>query len=127
MNLSKKRLIIIGLFAIVTAILLIGIYKYVWSVSVIDLQSLPKGELQSQVTSPDGNYTLKIYLCNGGATVDYAIRGEIVFNNGKKETKNIYWNYHEKSSEVKWIDEQTVEINGIKLNIFNDEYDWRKE
>ena len=89
------------------------------------LDLLPKGELKKTVSSPDGKYKLKLYLCNGGATVDYAVRGEIV--NESKEKWTIYWNYHCEDFDASWKDDKTVVINGKKLNIFKDRYDWRDE
>lgn len=45
----------------------------------------------------------------------------------KKETRTIYWNYHCEDFNATWIDNKTVKINGKKLNIFKDKYDWRDE
>ena len=38
---------------------------------------------------------------------------------------NIYWNYHEDHAEVEWIDDETVIINGIQLNVLTEIYDFR--
>ncbi|WP_233193668.1 DUF5412 family protein, partial [Sporosarcina sp. P3] len=40
-----------------------------------DMSRLPTGEFLTEETSPDGKYTVKAYVANGGATVPYAIRG----------------------------------------------------
>ncbi len=88
------------------------------------ITGLPTGELLSSYESSTGEHTVNIYLCDGGATVDYAIRGEVVTN----ETgirKNIYWNYHESAASVKWIDDETVTINDHTLNIHDEVYDFR--
>ena len=74
--------------------------------------------------SPDGTYMVNMYLCNGGATVDFAVRGELV--EGEKE-KNIYWEYHKYNAKVEWKDEYTVCINGRILDVRYDTYDWRKD
>jgi hypothetical protein len=39
------------------------------------MYKLPEGEYLNSTTSPNSNYTINFYLCNGGATTDYAIRG----------------------------------------------------
>ncbi len=52
-----------------------------------DMNRLPKGELKSEVQSPDGKYSIKGYLTNGGATTSYAIRGELNYNNSKRRPK----------------------------------------
>lgn len=90
---TLKILLIVGLLFIV----LIG-YGVYWA--FFDMNRLPTGEFLTEETSSDGAYTLKAYLSNGGATTDFAIRGELVFNNRNGKTKNIYWNYHEETAEI---------------------------
>lgn len=86
---------------------------------------LPKGELISEVQSPNGTYTIKAYRTNGGATTAFAIRGELNFNNSRKRSKNIYWNYRQEEAIIQWIDDDTVIINGIKLDVPNEKFDFR--
>lgn len=92
-----------------------------------DMNHLSKGEMITEVVSPNGEYTLKAYLVNGGATVSYAIRGELNFNNKYRKPKNIYWNYREEEAKVEWTDEDTVVINGHSLDVPHEVYDWRRE
>jgi hypothetical protein len=40
--------------------------------------------------------------------------------------KNIYWNYHEESVNIVWIDNYTAIINGHKLNVLHDTFDFRR-
>ena len=42
---------------------------------VFDVDNLPKGELKKTVKSPNRKYEVRLYLCDGGATTDYAVRG----------------------------------------------------
>ncbi len=88
------------------------------------ITGLPEGELLASYDSLDSQYTINMYLCNGGATVDYSLRGELVINSSGTK-KNIYWNYHETTASVKWIDSETVNINGHTINILNEVYDFR--
>ncbi len=90
------------------------------------MNSLPKGKFINSYDSPTLNYTINIYLCDGGATTDFSIRGELV-NNQNKSRKTIYWNYHEQEAYVEWIDEETVVINNHTLNVLEDVYDFRNE
>lgn len=105
-------------FFVISIIILILLYG-------CSINNLPEGELKNTVKSPNGKYSVKLYLCDGGATTDYAVRGEIVYSNNDKKT--IYWNYHCEELEASWIDNENVIINGKELNIFEDEYDWRDE
>ena len=86
------------------------------------MDHLPEGELSATYDSPSAKYAVNIYLCGGGATVDFSIRGELVEGEGRK---NIYWNYHEQEAVVEWLDEETVSINGRVLNVLEDVYDYR--
>ncbi|SDH66836.1 hypothetical protein SAMN05192534_1095 [Alteribacillus persepolensis] len=92
-----------------------------------DMERLPAGEHLTEATSPDGTYTLKAYASHGNATVSNAVRGELVFHEEKDKTKNIYWNYREESADIRWMDDDTVEINGRTLDVPHDTYDFRKE
>ncbi|GAA0121240.1 MAG: hypothetical protein KID00_06945 [Clostridium argentinense] len=75
----RKRKIIFMM--IIIPILIIGyiIYHLFFS-----LNNLPEGVFLNEFKSPKGTYTVRAYICNGGATVDYAIRAELIENNKKK-------------------------------------------
>lgn len=90
------------------------------------MDTLPDGEYLSAHLSPDECYTVNMYLCNGGATTDFSIRGELV-DNATGAVQNIYWSYHERIAVVEWIDNDTVTINGRTLNVPDDTYDFRRE
>ena len=115
-----KVLMIWGLLFIV----LVG-YGVYWA--FFDMDSLPTGEYLTEETSPDGKYTLKAYVANGGATVSYAVRGELIINESNKKVKNIYWNYREDTANITWIDNDTVVINGHSLDVPNDKFDFRNQ
>lgn len=86
---------------------------------------LPEGTLIKSSTSPTDRYRVNAYLVDGGATTDFAIRAEVVDEyTGKK--RNIYWNYHESDADLLWISNDTININGIVLNVTTDMYDFRK-
>ncbi|WP_244094257.1 DUF5412 domain-containing protein [Jeotgalibacillus salarius] len=91
-----------------------------------NIDRLPQGESLTEETSPDGTYTLKAYIINGGATTSYSVRGELVTNDSGK-TKNVYWQYRKETAEIKWQDEDTVVINGVELDVPEERYDYRKD
>ncbi|HDX9590471.1 TPA: DUF5412 domain-containing protein [Bacillus pseudomycoides] len=121
---KKKKTLKIFLFGSLFFVGLIG-YGVYWA--FFDMNRLPTGDYLTEETSPDGNYTIKAYLTNGGATTSFAIRGELVFNNRKNKVKNIYWNYREETANIEWIDNDTVVINGKTLNVPNDKFDFRNQ
>ncbi|WP_445489825.1 DUF5412 family protein [Niallia sp. 03133] len=63
-------------------------------------------------------------MTNGGATTSYAVRGELNFNNDKP--KNIYWQYRVETASIKWLDNDTVIVNNVELDVPNDTYDYRR-
>jgi hypothetical protein len=111
---------IVGL--IVAAFVAYGVYWMFY-----DMSRLPQGEFLTEETSPDGTYTLKAYVTNGGATVSYAVRGELVFNGKGDKTKNIYWKYREETADITWKDDDTVVINGLTLDVPGDSFDFRHD
>ncbi|MEO4053925.1 DUF5412 domain-containing protein [Solibacillus sp. CAU 1738] len=115
-----KGLIIASLLCIV----LVG-YGVYWA--FFDMNRLPTGEYLTEETSPNGKYTLKAYVTNGGATTSYSIRGELVFNDKANKTKNIYWNYREDTAKIIWTDNNTVVINGHTLEVPNEKFDFRNQ
>lgn len=119
----KITLLVISIPVTLTLVLL-GIFVYTFFIS---MESLPKGEFLTEESSPDGKYTLKAYVTNGGATTSYAVRGELVFNEKNGKTKNIYWNYREEVAEISWVDHDTVIINKRTLNVPKEKYDFRRK
>ena len=118
----KKKILI---FFIVLIILLA--YAVHWAFFDMSISRLPKGEFISAVESPNGKYTIKAYLTNGGATTSYGIRGELNFNNSIKNPKNIYWDYKIEEAIIEWIDDDVVIINGIELKVPYEKFDWRRK
>lgn len=122
MNRKVKVILLVTSIPITLMLVLLGIFLYTFFVS---MESLPKGEFLVEESSPDGKFTLKAYVTNGGATTSYAVRGELVFNEKNGKTKNIYWNYREGEAEISWVDNDTVIINNHTLNVPNEKYDFR--
>lgn len=118
----KKNIIITAVTTFLVTVMLIAFGVY-WA--FFDMSRLPEGILINELESPDGTYTLKAYHVEGGATVSDSVRGELIFNNSSKRSKNIYWNYREDSASIKWIDDNKVVINGIGLTVPNSKFDFR--
>lgn len=119
----KTVLITIGL----VGLLFIGLLSYGVYWAFFDMNRLPTGEYLTEESSPDGSYTLKAYVANGGATTSYTVRGELVFNQKNRKVKNIYWNHKEDSADIKWLDNDTVMINGHSLDVPKDKFDFRNQ
>jgi len=113
-------IITVSILFIVFALISYGIY---WA--FFDIQRLDGQEIITTSDSPDSTYTITAYLNNGGATTDYAVLCAVKNNKTGKE-RNIYWNYHCTTANIQWLDDKTVSINGIELDITKDLYDYRR-
>lgn len=91
-----------------------------------NINRLPQGKFMTEAVSPNGDYTVKAYSVDGGATVAFAVRGEVIYHQKKEKKKNIYWQYREEQAEIIWEDDHTVSINSVELDVRKDVYDWRK-
>jgi hypothetical protein len=69
-------------------------------------------------------YKLNIYKISYGMTMDWFMRVELE-NVGTKEKKNIYYDYHLKDNDIKWLDNKNISINKVKLNVQKETYDGR--
>ena len=116
----------------VTAILLTGlagilvILLFIFNHFFFSMSHLPTGEFLTEATSPNEDYTVKAYVSRSGATVADAVRGEVINHQKKSKVKNIYWGYRESEAEIVWIDDVTVSINGVDLDVRKEVYDWRE-
>ena len=79
-----------------------------------------------ELDSPSGDYTLILELHSGPPTVADSVIGK-VRNNKTGRKKTIYSVYRERKANAIWINEDEVEINGIRLNIYQDDYSAEQE
>lgn len=121
---KRKKLLMGFAIASLAVVLLVG-YGVYWA--FFDMNRLPTGEYLTEETSPDGKYTFKAYVTNGGATTAYSVRGELVFNDKNSKVKNIYWNYREETADISWQDNDTVIINGHSLDVPGEKFDFRNQ
>ena len=113
-------IMIASILLIIFSLISYGIY---WA--FFDIQRLDRQEVITISDSPDSSYTVTAYLNNGGATTDYAVLCAVKNNKTGKE-RNIYWNYHCSTADIEWLDDKTVSINGIELDVTKDLYDYRR-
>lgn len=118
----RKNIFILG---IITAII-VGIVIYTINWAFFDIQRIEGQEYILDVNSPNKKYTITAYLNNGGATTDYSVLCTLK-NNDNGKSKNIYWQYNCDKANIEWISNETVKINGKKLNVKNEIYDYRKK
>ena len=124
-------LIILGaIFILMISLIGYGIYYFFFS---NNMSTLAKGEYLCESTSPNGTYTVKGYKLVSSLSSD-AIRCEAI-NNKTGKKRNIYFEYgrylYEEGrnidAEISWESDEVVVINGKRLNVKKDTYDWRKK
>ncbi len=87
---------------------------------------LTSEEIIATSTSPDETYKLEAYIVNGGATTDYSIKVYLLNESSLSGKKLIYNKYHDYNADIQWLDNDTVSINGVVLDLSKGEtYDWR--
>ena len=118
----KKYIIAIS---IIIFIIVGGIY-YVINWAFFDIQRINGQEYLNESTSPNGTYTVTAYLNNGGVTTSYAVLATLK-NNKNGKSKNIYWQYRCEKAEMEWLNDDTIKINGIELNVKSEIYDYRRK
>ena len=118
---KKKTNIIIAVLMLLTGLLGYGVH---WA--FFDIQRLSGQEVIATSDSPDGQYRVTAYKNNGGATTGYAVLATVV-NHENQRSRNFYWQYNCEDTAIFWVDETTVEINGIALNVWKDTYDYRRK
>ena len=98
--------------------------KYINMLVMNSITGESKEILLMESMSPAGEYKLEAYRTEPGATVDYSIKVYLL-NNEKKTI--IYNKYHERNVEISWLNNSSVLINGVQLDLEKeDTYDWRE-
>ena len=118
-QIAKMALKMIIISVSIFLILYMIYYKFIY-----DFDDLPKGIYVRSIVSPNENYKLNIYKISYGMTMDWFMRVELE-NVGTKEKKNIYYDYHLKDNDIKWLDNKNISINKVKLNVQKETYDGR--
>lgn len=71
--------------------------------------------------SPNDTYVLTTYLNSGNITTDFSVLGWVM-NTKTNRSKNVYDKYHCNVSKVQWLDDTTVVINDVTINVKKDVY-----
>lgn len=120
MKKSTKRKTAIFLILITAILGFIGYFCF-FSTNTIEGQE----EIASYI-SPAGTYQLVIFRNDGGATTSYAVLGVLYKNDDSNYSRNIYWENRQDDADVEWLDDDTVIINGHRIeNVEKDKYDFR--
>ncbi len=112
--------------ACLALVLVISFFAYSVNWLFFGIQRIEGQDKITEVSSADNKYTVTAYLNSGGATTGWSVLGTLTDNEIGKN-KNIYWQYDCSEADIYWIDETTVSINDVELNVLKDTYDYRKQ
>ena len=116
----KIKITTIALYFLIISLITANIIFYP-SLSNVNLDGAEK---VSEITSPDKNFKLNIYLYGGVLLKwDYSYIGELE-NIRTSEKKNIMWLPPE-SPNIQWIDNTTLMVGEEKVSIDKDTFDLR--
>jgi len=133
----KKR--ILKIFAIISVVVLclglIGFYVYN-NFYRIDRSQFNYIFLSRIVDSPNGKYAISLDILAEDSQITY-IEGNLIAKSQQRDipstkVKTIFWqkvnsiDIRDNWVDVSWIDNETVKINNITVNIFKDAYDYRR-
>jgi hypothetical protein len=119
MRIFKRILSITGIILaslttfVIVSIVSIALYLYHVSPPV----HTPLGEYDS----PDKKHVCSVFLSNGGATTPFTVIGQ-VRGTWIIGTRTVYAVDNIEDATVKWVNNRTVRINGVKLDIYKDQY-----
>lgn len=117
---NKKRKVF--LIFLIVVVFLACLFKYI---SMFYIPRTIGYEYKGSVYSPDGKYMLNLWNTSGGATSSFSVSASVASIDGKFK-KNIFREIHETNIEGYWIDNCTVSINGIILDVEYETYDNRR-
>ncbi len=113
---SKKLLTILFFIAMfATAFNLVG---DVYDAVLYSIEDVPNGNFVSSVASPDGQTVINCYKVE--TILGNAIRCSV--SKKGEEERNIYWDTEADRANVYWIDNKTIKINDVSIDISDDIY-----
>jgi hypothetical protein len=119
MKIFKRILAIAGIvLASVIKLILIGFFAvFLFFDSVAPLVITPLGEY----ISPDKKHVCIVYVTDGGATTPFTVIGQIR-GTWIIGSRTVYSVDNIEEATVRWVNNRTVRINGVKLDIYKDQY-----
>ncbi|MBE6787516.1 MAG: hypothetical protein E7537_04125 [Ruminococcaceae bacterium] len=112
----KKSILFYVYYGIALLVIFVNSFFLIKDNFFINIESVPEGEYQYSDFSPRKSTELKVYL------VELPV-GESVRISLTKEgdTRNLFWQAGVSDVKIKWRNENRVEINGIDLDLKQNE------
>ncbi|MBR4236740.1 MAG: hypothetical protein IKR85_11880 [Clostridia bacterium] len=118
---GTKRVIVLTTAAIVLGIIVILSIHSLWYIHEYHIGML-KNQVLFNTVSPNQSFVLVAYDTSGGATSPFSVGAEVQSIQGDYK-KAIFRAQFEENIEAYWIDDYTVCINSIVLDVRYDTFD----
>lgn len=108
---------------IITTLVIFFLTVIFWLNILFNTNFFPQGYLSQEVYSINQTYIAEVYQFSG--FIDYKYVKVDIYNieNGNKET--IFFDYVDKSLDIKWLEDNIIQIEGINLKVGIDKHDIR--
>ncbi len=113
----KKGILFYIYYFLALAVILVNSAYLIIDNYFINIESVPVGEYQYSNLSPNESIELKVYY------VELPVGNSIRITETKdNKTRNIFWQTGTEKAKIKWKNNSTVIINGIDLNLKDNEF-----
>lgn len=119
---TKKKVTIVFL-VLVLPIMIFLIFGMIKFMGVFDKGD---GELISEASSPNGEYSIKSYYIEGGNVSHSAVRSELIIKGHSEVIKDIYFDYNVNGVNMEWKSGDEVTINTHEISLPYGKYDIRE-
>jgi|GEM_PF-1535234 len=93
-------------------------------IAELPMEELPEGIKIIDADSNDGVYRATLYMVRDGDAKYYRAA---VTTLATGETKNVYFDNYTNESTIEWMDNTTLKVNGISIDVTNEVYDFRTQ
>lgn len=93
-------------------------------IAELPMEELPEGIKIIDADSNDGVYRATLYMVRDGDAKYYRAA---VTTLATGETKNVYFDNYTNESTIEWMDNTTLKVNGISIDITDEVYDFRTQ
>ncbi|MBQ3154399.1 MAG: hypothetical protein IJB88_04125, partial [Clostridia bacterium] len=90
----------------------------------LPMEELPEGIKIIDADSNDGVYRATLYMVRDGDAKYYRAA---VTTLATGETKNVYFDNYTNESTIEWMNNTTLKINGISIDVTDEVYDFRTQ
>ena len=117
----KKNAFFLCFYSITFLVLIINAVFLFCDNAFVNINDVPKGEYQKSYFSNDHKTELKVYVVK--TEIGNGVR---ITRTKHNKTENIYWQANQEKVKIYWIDNNTVLINNVRLDLLKGEtYDCR--